>query len=112
MKEKEENSLVSENESKEITTYEKVLHVDRNSVGIDFKGIINKISQYTNILDVVNNLEKGAEFVVDIPTEFKEGFESGEYFLMENSKNGNIWPNLMEISEDGRNKIVKPLSVK
>lgn len=94
------------------TKYHKILNIKPTSLNVDFKGIINKICQYTNILEVVDSLEKGAEFIVDIPTEFKEGYEAGEYFLMENKKNGKIWPTLMKVGDDGKNEIVKPLAIK
>ena len=93
-------------------SYNKVLDIKSSTSNIDFKGIINKICQYTNILDVVTKMKKGTEFVVQIPTEFQAKYNSGDFWIMENSKTGKAWPNLMEFGEDGKKKIVTPLSVK
>lgn len=92
--------------------YDKVLDIKSSTLNIDFKGIINQICQYTNIIDVVDKVKKGTQFVVQIPTEFQAGFDSGDFWIMENSKTGKMWPNLMELGDNGKNKIVTPLSVK
>jgi len=92
--------------------YGKVLNVRPNIPNIDYKGIVNKVCQYVNVADVLSKVKKGVEYVVEIPLEFQGGFESGEYWMMENAKTGKMWPSLMEIGADGRNKIVSPLSVR
>lgn len=106
-----DNLLTSIEDDTEVL-YEKVLSINSTTPNVDFKGIINQVCQYTNILDVVNNIKKGTEFVVQIPTEFQAGFEAGQYWIMENSKTGKQWPTLMQLGEDGRNHIVTPLAVK
>lgn len=106
-----DNQLTSTEDNMEVL-YGKVLNIDSSTPTVDFKGILNQVCQYTNILDVVNNVKKGTEFVVQIPTEFQAGFESGKYWIMENSKTGTQWPTLMQLGEDGRNHIVTPLAVK
>ena len=106
-----DNQLTSTEDNMEVL-YGKVLNIDSSTPTVDFKGILNQVCQYTNILDVVKNIKKGTEFVVQIPTEFQAGFESGQYWIMENSKTGTQWPTLMQLGEDGRNHIVTPLAVK
>lgn len=101
----------TENDNAKIP-YSKMLNVKSSTPDIDFKGIINQICQYTNIHDVIDNVKKGTEFVIQIPTDFQGGFDAGEYWIMENAKSGKLWPSLMELGEDGRNHIVTPLSVK
>lgn len=106
-----DNQLKSTEDDSEVL-YGKVLNINSATPDVDFKGILNQICQYTNLVDVVDNLKKGTEFVVQIPTEFQAGFEAGKYWIMENSKTGNQWPMLMQLGEDGRNHIVTPLAVK
>ena len=105
------NDLIAENKE-EIVRYEKPLHVTSSMPDIDFKGMLNKVCQYINITDVIDKIQKGTEYVVEIPAEFQKGFEAGEYWIMENLKTGKQWPTLMELGEDGKNKIVTPLGVK
>lgn len=92
--------------------YGKVLNVNSFTPNIDFKGIVDRIIQYVDIADVVSKIEKGAEYVVQIPAEFQDGFQSGEYWIMENQKTGKLWPTLMKLGDDGKNKIVTPLGIK
>lgn len=106
-----DNQLKSTEDDTEVL-YGKILNINSATPDVDFKGILNQVCQYTNILDVVNNIKKGTEFVVQIPTEFQAGFEAGQYWIMENSKTGTQWPTLMQLGEDGRNHIVTPLAVK
>ena len=90
----------------------KVLNIHQSMPDVDFRGIINKVSQYINLAEVLDKVQKGAEYVVQIPAEFQEGFDTGKYWIMENSKTGKLWPSLMERAEDGKNHIVTPLAVK
>ena len=81
---KVDNQLTQTTDNTEIL-YGKILNINSSTPNVNFKGILNQVCQYTNILDVVKNIKKGTEFVVQIPTEFQAGFESGQYWIMENS---------------------------
>lgn len=105
------NLEVQETEVSEVL-YGKVLNINRDTLSIDFKGMLNQVFQYINIADVVDKIKKGTDYVVQIPTEFQAGLDMGEYWIMENSKNGKLWPTLMELGANGKNKIVTPLPVK
>lgn len=107
------NSQLASTETENIDDINiKILNIKSSTPDIDFKGIINYLCQYTNILDIVDKIKKGTEFVVQIPVDFQAGFNAGDYWIMENSKTGKLWPNLMELGEDGKNHIVTPLSLK
>lgn len=106
-----DNLTAQEKEASEVF-YGKVLGIEPSTPNIDFKGILNQVFQYINIADVLDKVKRGAEYVVQIPSEFQGGFDAGDYWIMENSKTGKLWPSLMELGEDGRNHIVTPLSVK
>ena len=90
----------------------KVLHVNDSMPNIDFRGLLNKVFQYVNIAEVIDTIQKGAEYVVQIPVEYQEGFNDGVYWIMENAKTGKQWPSLMKLGEDGKNHIVTPLPIK
>lgn len=109
---KEHNAPMTIENCDEDILYSKVLNVKSSTPDIDFKGIVNQICQYTDILDVISKLKKGTEFVVQIPIDFQAGFDAGEYWIMENAKTGKLWPSLMELGEDGKKHIVTPLSIK
>ncbi len=100
-------------ESDEIEYFSgKVLNLTEAMPDIDFKGIVNQICQFVDIASVLSRIKKGTEYIVQIPAEFQSGLTSGKYKIMESSKTGKLWANLMEIGEDGRSKIVTPLDIK
>ena len=92
--------------------YGKILSINALMQDVDLRGILNKVFQYVDMASVLQKIEKGAEYIVNIPTEFQAGFEAGKYWIMESSKTGKLWPSLMELGEDGRNHIVTPLPIK
>lgn len=105
------SSELPEKEPREIL-YGKVLDLNASTPNIDLRGLVNKLCQYVNIAEVIGTIKTGAEYVVQIPSEFQGGFDKGTYWIMENSKTGVQWPSLMELGADGKNHIVTPLPVK
>jgi len=83
-----------------------------NPTSVDYKLIINQILQYIDINGLINKVKKGAEYVVQIPAKFQEGFDAGDYWIMENKESGKLWPTLMKKGDDGKNQIVTPLGIK
>lgn len=106
------NDIVEQEPEKIDVVYGKILDIRSSSPDIDFRGALNKVLQYVDIASVLHSIKKGAEYVIQIPTEFQGGFDAGKYWIMENAKTGKMWPTLMEVGADGRNKIVTPLAVK
>lgn len=106
------NDLVSQEPEDVEILYGKVLNISPSTPNIDFRGIMNKVCQFVDMADMFSKVKKGVEYVVQIPAEFQGGFDVGDYWIMENSKTGKLWPTLMEMGEDGRNKIVAPLAIK
>lgn len=78
----------------------------------DVHGILNKLFQLINVADILQSVKAGAEYVVQVPEEFISALESGDVWMMENAKNGKMWPNLMRAAENGKQEIVTPLSIK
>ena len=102
-----------EQETEEVEVFDaKILNIRSSTPHVDFRGAINKVLQYVDAASVLNSVKKGAEYVVQIPAELQGGFESGRYWIMENGKTGKMWPTLIELGEDGKNKIVTPLAIK
>jgi len=90
----------------------KVLNINKDTIDIDFDGMLNQIFQHVNIGDILQKIKVGAEYVVQVPSQFQLGLETGDYSMMENMKTGTMWPSLMEVAEDGRKHIVTPLPIK
>lgn len=109
---KVDDNLVEQNSDTTEVYYNNIFNIRPSSPDVDFKGAVNKVLQYVDVASVIHNIKKGVEYVVQIPAELQGGFESGKYWIMENSKTGTMWPTLMELGKDGKNKIVTPLAVK
>ena len=90
----------------------KYLSIDRTTPNIDFKGVLHNLLQYADMTNTVSHIKKGVEYVVQIPEEFQQGLELGEFSIMQNQKTGVKRPFLMRIDEDGKNKIVSSLPIK
>lgn len=63
---------------------------------IDFAGVVDRLAQYVNIVEVVSTIEKGVEYVVQIPAQYQKQYETGEYFINKNKTTGIEWPTLMK----------------
>ena len=92
--------------------YGKVLSIDTSTPEIDFDGILNSALQYINVAEILGSIKKGVQYLVEIPVEHQSSFEAGESWIMENATTGKLWPTLVTLGEDGRNKIVTPLPIK
>ena len=86
-------------------------YISHNSVGIDFQALLGHVVQCVNMGEILAEIKAGTQYVVQIPAEFQEAYESGEMFIMENMKTGKKWPSLMKIAEDGRHQVVSPLPI-
>ena len=87
------------------------LYITRNSKGFDFRALLGQAVQCLNMVDINAEIKAGTQYVVQIPAQFQEAYESGEMFIMENMKTGKKWPSLMQVMENGRNQVVTPLPI-
>jgi hypothetical protein len=90
----------------------KVLYINPDTDGIDYKGFIAKAAQYLDMGSVLADIKTGVEYVVQVPLKYEKDLKKGELFMMKNKKSGNMWPTLMKKLENGKNQIVDPLPIK
>lgn len=93
-------------------TAKKYLRINSDTVNIDFKGSLNQLAQWVNIADIAANIEKGEEYIVQISTQYKEAFETGEVFINKNKTTGVEWTTLMRVTENGQWRFVDDLPIK
>ena len=75
-------------EEKVYQAYTKVIHSSDPNLKIPFNDVLDKVLGFINVNDIVENIQKGSEYVVQIPAEFQRQYESGEYWIMKNSETG------------------------
>ena len=79
---------------------------------IDFAGAVDRLAQYVNIAEIASTIEKGVEYVVQIPAQYQKQYEAGEYFINQNKTTGIEWPILMRKAENGQYRFVDDLPIK
>lgn len=104
--------MTPELENKNSAPQGKILRLNSKTENIDFSSSLNRFFQFINIADIIAKVQKGAEYIVQIPTEFQQGFDAGEYYMMEGKTTGKMWPTLMKIADSGKPEIVTPLPIK
>ena len=68
----------------------RVVHSNDPDLHIPFKDVLNKILEIVDVKDILDNVQAGTEYVVEIPEEFQKQYESGEFWIMENAKTGKL----------------------
>lgn len=89
----------------------KCLYVTQHSKEFNFRTLLGQVVQCVNMGHILAEIKAGTQYVVQIPAEFQKAYESGEMFMMENLKNGKMWPSLMKVAENGKPQIVTPLPI-
>ncbi|WP_194611064.1 hypothetical protein [Clostridium vitabionis] len=94
------------------TLHAKVLHITAETEGVDFNGLLARLTQYVNIGDALAHVERQMKYVVQIPLKDQEAFNAGELFLNQNTKTGVLWPTLYKTAENGKRQFVDNLPIK
>lgn len=66
----------------------KVLRIIKSMTDVDYMGALDRAAQYVNMANIVNTLEKGVDYIVQIPAKYQKQFETGEYFINNNKSTG------------------------
>lgn len=90
----------------------KVLRIIKSMTDVDYMGVLDKVAQYVNMANIARTIEKGVEYVVQIPAKYQRQFETGEYFINKNKTTGIEWPTLMRKAENGQYRFVDDLPIK
>lgn len=90
----------------------KTLTVRKDSINVDFGGILAAALQMIDFGNAMNHIKAGAQYVVQIPVKYQEAFESGELFLNQNSKTNVLWPSLVRKLDNGKQQFVANLPIK
>lgn len=109
---KGKGQMITENSGDLEVVNGKVLVLTEETANVDVKGYLVQLMQYANIAQVVTHIEKGVEYIVQIPLEHKKAFQAEELLMNERKKTGINWPTLVKELENGKREIVANLPVK
>ena len=79
---------------------------------VKFVGALDCLEQCFSMGDIAANIQKGVEYVVQIPVKYQEMFNKGEVYINKNERTSVEWPTLMRKAENGRPQFVDNLPVK
>lgn len=85
--------------------------VDSDLPHIPFRQLVNKALQDVNLASVISKIEKGTEYVVKVPLEFKKAYDEGKVFVAQNSETGILRPILAKYNDKGKYEFVSPMEM-
>ncbi len=93
----------------------KILKLEENTPKIDFKKTFGDIVRCFDTAQIIKNVKRGIEYVVQVPTEYQAGLEAGKYTVLA-GKDGKQWATLYEVLPNGKhcfacNMPIKPEEV-
>lgn len=109
---KDNAEIVQKQSEKTNLTNAKILHINSETDGLNFDGIIANLLQYVNMADALSHVEKTVEYVVQIPIKHQDAYQSGDVFMNQNLKTGVMWPTLYKKLDSGKRQFVGNLPVK
>lgn len=74
--------------------------VDSDLPQIPFRQLVNRALQDVNLASVISKIEKGTEYVVKVPLEFKKAYDEGKVFVAQNSNTGILRPILAKYNDN------------
>ena len=89
----------------------KDLQISSNTPNVSITQIINQVLQRVNLGDAISKVKKGVEYVVQVPLKYKEAYEAGEVFIVQNQTTKELRPQLARVVENGRHEFVAPLDM-
>ena len=85
--------------------------VDSDLPQIPFRQLVNRALQDVNLASVISKIEKGTEYVVKVPLEFKKAYDEGKVFVAQNSETGILRPILAKYNDKGKYEFVSPMEM-
>ena len=72
----------------------------------DFKRMLAAAVQMFSASDMIDNIQKGAEYIVQVPAQYQAKLRTGSLEMMHGANSGKTWATLVRKFADGKQKIV------
>lgn len=110
---KAQNDIVTTSDE---TPAEPILHgkewlVTEDLPNLTVRQIVNQVLQRVSLGNVISKIERGSEYVVQVPLKFKEAFEKGEVFISQNKDTLQLRPQLSKYNSEGKYEFVGPMDM-
>lgn len=90
----------------------KALSIDHLMEGADFRGVMAKLVQFVDMAHIASSIQKGAQYVVEVPLQYQGALNQGLLEINKNSKTGTLWPTLVRRLESGKKEFVDNLPIR
>ena len=84
----------------------KVLRLSYHDNRHDYKKMLAAAVQLFSAADIIGKIQKGAEFIVQVPAQYQADFQAGALEMMHGSQSGKTWASLVRKLTDGKQEIV------
>lgn len=84
----------------------KVLRLSHHDKGRDYKKMLAAAVQLFSAADIIGKIQKGAEFIVQVPAQYQGDFQAGAIEMMHGSESGKTWATLVRKLTNGKQEIV------
>ena len=84
----------------------KVLRLSHRDRSPDFGRMLAAAVQLLSAADVIGKVQKGVEFVVQVPAEYQAALQSGALEMLHGAESGKTWATLVRKLANGKNEFV------
>lgn len=84
----------------------KVLKLSSCDKTPNFKGMLAAAFQMFGAADIIGKIQKGAEYIVQVPVQYQTELQAGALEMMHGAKSGKTWATLVRKFSDGKQEIV------
>lgn len=90
---------------------DKTLRLKKDTPRVDFHKTLGDIIRCLDTANVIQNVKRGIEYVVQVPAEYQAGLEAGKYTVLA-GKDGRQWATLYEVLPNGKHSFACNMPIK
>lgn len=90
---------------------DKTLRLKKDTPRVDFPKTLGDIIRCLDTANVIQNVKRGIEYVVQVPAEYQAGLEAGKYTVLA-GKDGRQWATLYEVLPNGKHSFACNMPIK
>lgn len=84
----------------------RVAHIENDQPGFNVHAILGYLAQYVNMTNIVSNIHKGTQYVVQIPTHLQAALDTGKYTMLHGEASGKTWATIVQRLSNGKNDFI------
>lgn len=90
---------------------DKTLRLKKDTPRVNFPKTLGDIIRCLDTANVIQNVKRGIEYVVQVPAEYQAGLEAGKYTVLA-GKDGRQWATLYEVLPNGKHSFACNMPIK